>query len=490
MAEVKRTKLFRSGVLSILIPAYNERAYVRSAVERVLAVPLPGGLEKEIILIDDGSSDGTAELIRGIEADYPHIVRAVFLEKNQGKGAAINRGIQEMTGEYAVFQDADLEYDPHDLQFLLQPILQGVADVVYGSRFCPRGMRRVFNYHHAVGNKFLTHLSNVLTGLDLTDMETGYKAFRSEVLKTIPIRSKRFGVEPEITAKVAKRGCAVYEVPINYFGRTYAEGKKIDWKDGFSAIFTILKYFFIDDCYDEKNAKQILESLSHARRMNKWLVATIEGFLGDRILEIGSGIGNISRMLPKKELLTVSDKDPIYLEILEDAFKNNDRVRIAHLDVRYRQDFETLGRATYDTVVCINVLEHIEDDIEALQNMRYVLKPGGKLVLLVPQYPALFGSYDEVAGHVRRYTRRELAQRLHAAGYRAVWIRDFNSMAIPGWWLNSCVLKQVVMSKWQLKLYDSMTPFLRILEKYVPLPGLSLICVAQHNSPENSLHES
>jgi glycosyltransferase involved in cell wall biosynthesis len=186
----------QAGLVSLIIPTFNERAYLSRLVERVLAAPLPGGLDREIIMVDDGSTDGTRFLVERLAKDYPDTIHAFYQEYNQGKGAAIRRGIAETSGEYIIFQDADLEYDPGEYARLLEPIIGGFADVVYGSRFASRKMRRVFNYHHHLGNTFLTHLSNMTTGLDLTDMETCYKAFRSDILRTIPIRSNRFGFEP------------------------------------------------------------------------------------------------------------------------------------------------------------------------------------------------------------------------------------------------------------------------------------------------------
>lgn len=211
----------RRNTLSILIPVYNERAYLRRCVERVLAVELPMGLIKEIIIVDDASNDGTRGVVQELASRYPDNIKVLFHDVNRGKGAAVRTAIKELTGEFVIIQDADLEYDPNEYAILLQPILQGHADAVYGSRFANRAMRRVFNYHHSLGNKFLTLLSNMATGLDLTDIETCYKAFRADILKTIPIRSNRFGIEPEITAKIAKRGCIVYEVPISYRGRRF-----------------------------------------------------------------------------------------------------------------------------------------------------------------------------------------------------------------------------------------------------------------------------
>ncbi len=311
----------KTSLLSILIPVYNERAYLRTCIEKVIAAPLPTGIERELILVDDASTDGSDSVIQSLVESYPDKIRSFHQPHNMGKGAAIRRAVAEMRGQYAVIQDADLEYDPREYVDLLRPVLEEGADVVYGSRFCIRHMRRVLFYHHKLGNLLLTHLSNLTTGLDLTDIETCYKLFRADLLKTIPLRSNRFGFEPEITAKISKRGCSVYEVPISYHGRGYAEGKKIGWKDGLSAIYTILKYWLIDDCFEERYGHAVLRGLSGARRLSRWMVTVIEPFLGDRILEIGSGIGNISRFLPKRERLTVSDMDPVYLELFQSAFE-------------------------------------------------------------------------------------------------------------------------------------------------------------------------
>jgi 2-polyprenyl-3-methyl-5-hydroxy-6-metoxy-1,4-benzoquinol methylase len=273
----------------------------------------------------------------------------------------------------------------------------------------------------------------------------------------------------------------VYEVPISYRGRSYSEGKKIDWRDGFAAIYTIVKYWLIDDCYEGTYGRRILENLSQARRFNRWMVRAIEPHLGDRILEIGSGIGNISKFLPKRERLTLSDIDEVYLEILRNAFRDTEGVDIVKLDLSDPQDFEALGKGSYDTVVCLNVLEHIEDDVAALENMGRVLSPGGRLVLILPQYQWLFGSYDEAVGHYRRYTRAQLLDKLERSGFRPILLRSFNSLAVLGWWLNSRVLKRTSMDKWQLRLYDSLVPVLSLLEKVLPLGGLSLMCAAQRH---------
>ena len=226
--------------LSVVIPVYNEVGTIKEIVSRVQAVDL----EKEIIIVDDGSTDGTRELLQEITLSHEN-VRVLYHDRNQGKGAALRTGFEGATGGIVIIQDADLEYDPREYPVLLEPILDGRADIVYGSRFLG-GPHRVLFFWHYLGNKFLTLLSNVLTNLNLSDMETCYKVFRREVLSDIELKSNRFGFEPEFTAKVAKKGFRIYETPISYSGRTYAEGKKIGWKDGVKAIVAGIWFRFFD----------------------------------------------------------------------------------------------------------------------------------------------------------------------------------------------------------------------------------------------------
>lgn len=226
--------------LSVIIPVYNEKNTVKKIIRQVLDVELD--MEKEIILIDDGSTDGTREILENLE--YPN-VKVKLLEKNQGKGAALRTGFSLATGDFVIIQDADLEYDPREYPILLTPLLDGRADAVYGSRFLG-GPHRVLFFWHYIGNKMLTTLSNILSNLNLTDMETCYKVFRKETLDKLTLKSKRFGIEPEITIKLAKQKCRIYEVPISYSGRDYTEGKKIGWKDGVAAIYHLIRFKFFD----------------------------------------------------------------------------------------------------------------------------------------------------------------------------------------------------------------------------------------------------
>jgi len=238
--------------LSVVMPVYNECATLREVVNKVLAV----SLEIELICVDDGSRDGSREILAELQSEHSQI-RVILQPHNMGKGAALRRGIQEASGDFVIIQDADLEYDPAEYPLMIQPLIQGKADVVYGSRFLGGAPHRVLYFWHSVGNKLLTLLSNCLTNVNLSDMETCYKVFRREVIQAIPIEENRFGFEPEITVKVARRNLRIYEVGISYWGRTYEEGKKIGWKDGVRALYCLLKYSL-----KERKAKPVAQPVS------------------------------------------------------------------------------------------------------------------------------------------------------------------------------------------------------------------------------------
>jgi glycosyltransferase involved in cell wall biosynthesis len=467
--------------LSVVIPVYNERFLVAELVRRVLAVSAPEIREMELLLVDDGSRDGSTEILRRLAAEHPDRVRLLEQGKNQGKGAAIRRGISEATGDLILFQDADLEYDPRDYPRLVRPFLEDGADVVYGSRYLPSERRRVLNFRHTLGNQLLTKFSNWLTDLNLTDMETCYKVFRAPLLKSIPIRSNDFAMEPEITAKVAKRECRIFEVPISYLGRTYREGKKIGWKDGFKAFRTMVKYRVIDDIYaEDEYGSHILHSLEKAQNFNRWMAEAIAPYVGARVLEIGAGIGNITTWLLPRDLYLASDINPHYLDYLKNLSLGKPYLNVDRIDLEDSRCFEPwLGK--FDTVVCLNVLEHVRDPLLALRNMRDALAPGGRLVLYVPQGQRLYSSLDEVLGHRCRYSREMLAEELRATGFELETMKDFNHFAIPGWFVNGRIFKRRHFSRSQLKLFNMLVPAIRRLDPLVPGKGLGIIAVARRS---------
>lgn len=464
--------------VSILIPVYNERYLIGECLRRVVAAPLPGGLEREIIVVDDGSTDGSERIIREAARTHPGLFTILRHEKNSGKGSAIKTAIAAAGGDIILIQDGDLEYDPSDYPALLEPILSGRADAVFGSRFSG-DRRRVLNFWHTQGNRALTIASNMFTGLDLTDMWTCYKVILAPFVKNMPLRCKGFCVEPELISKLAKRRCRIYEVPISYHGRDYDEGKKIGFKDALQSLAVIVLFWLYDDLYGEDRwGQQILHQLDKATRFNAWMADVIRGSLGDTVLEIGSGIGNLTAKLCQRDTYYATDADPLYCLHLERRFAGRPGVKALKVDITEPADFKALA-SSVDTVICLNVLEHVEDDLAALKNMRVSLRPGGKLVLLVPNLPWAYGSIDELAGHRRRYLRPQLHTLLEEAGYAVESIVDFNRVSLPAWVWNGRVLRRKTFGRVQLKLFDSFVWLFRRIDRFFPWPGQSLIAVAR-----------
>jgi glycosyltransferase involved in cell wall biosynthesis len=464
------------STLSILVPLYNEEEFVGPLLERVLAAPLPEGMEREVVVVDDGSSDGSGDIVEGVAAHHPGTVRLVRHERNQGKGAAIRTAIRFATGEFAIIQDADLEYDPGEYGAMLKPLLEGKADAVYGSRFMTAGERRVLYFWHSIANHFLTTACNLVADLNLTDMETCYKAFRTSLLRSIPIRSERFGIEPELTIKLARRDARIYETPISYHGRTYEEGKKIGLKDALQAIWIILRYAGTNDIYDS-SGPEILSALSHASRFNRWMADVVRPHVGARVLEIGAGIGNLTRLLvARRACYLATDIDDEHLARLRVRFRHRPNLRVACCNLADPAHFVPLA-GSVDSVICLNVLEHVEDDRQALENIRVALAPGGRAIVLVPQDQAVYGALDRALGHYRRYSRDELREKMERAGFRVESILAFNRISRPGWWFTGKVLGKATISAVQLRIFDRFVWLWRRIDGYLPWPATSLIAI-------------
>ena len=464
--------------LSVIVPVYNERHLVEASVRRVLAIRHPSIAELEVVLVDDASTDGSGEVLEALQRAHPDVV-LLRHERNAGKGAAIRTGLARATGDVIVFHDADLEYDPGDFPELMRPFTEAGADAVFGSRYLVAKYRRALGFRHSLINRVLTLLTNWVTDLNLTDVETCYKAVRARLLKSIPIRSGDFRIEIELTSKLAKRRAHIYEVPIRYSPRSIQEGKKIRALDGVKALGALLKYSLVDDIYrEDEYGSHILQQLERTRRFNVWMGDALRPFVGDRVLEIGSGIGNLTEQFIPRELYVASDVNPNYLDYLRSYAMGKPYLEVREVDVTRERDFAGWEQR-FDTVLMINVLEHVADPAAALANIHRSLAPAGRAVILVPQHPALHGTIDEALHHRERYTRAVLERSLVEAGFAVERIFDFNRATVPAWWVNGTVLKRRVFSRVQLKIFDMSVPILRRIDRLWPWSGLSLIAVAR-----------
>ena len=447
----------------------------------VLAAPLPENLDRELVVVDDCSTDGTSAILERLAKEHPQI-RLFRQQVNQGKGAAVRRAIQEAVGDFCLIQDADLEYDAADYPKLMKPLLDGHADAVFGSRYLAGDASRVLPYWHSMINKFLTLFSNMFSNLNVTDMETCYKVFRTDLLKSIPIRSDRFGIEPEITMKVSKRRLRVYEVPISYHGRTYEEGKKIGWKDGAKALGAILYFWAVDDLYTEDYGRGVLNNLTGTPSYLNWMTSMIRPHLGATILELGAGFGNLTgRLMGKKLHYVAGEKDALYLHGLRNRFLKTPSVQVAEMDP---DDASAYGEwaGQFESALCVNLLETVSDPGAVVKSLASALKPGGNMVVLVPQGPELFGPLDKGLGNLRRFTVAELAGLLDSAGLEVVEQHEFNKIGSFSWWFSGKVLAQRKMNRVLLKLWDKTVWFWRRVDGLLPWSGLSLIVVARQKS--------
>ena len=468
--------------LSVVVPVHNERYLVGALLEQLVSLSIPLVSKLEIVVVDDGSTDGSSQIIRQFAATYPDRVHYIYKARCEGKGAAVRTGIREASGDLIVIQDADLEYDPGDLETLVRPFSTDGADVVYGSRFATSARRRMLYFRHTLGNRFLTFVSNVFTNLNLTDVETCYKMFRAPLLKSIPIRSNDFAMEIEITAKVAKRNCNVFEVPISYRGRTYAEGKKIGWRDGVKALVTAVRFWVVDDLYqDDEYGGQILHNLERAQRFNGWMADAIRPFVGARVLEIGAGIGNIMQQLIPRDVYVASDINESYIHYLRNASAGKPYLTVTRVDIDDPTTFVDHHQC-FDTVICLNVLEHIRDPRSALRSMFDTLVPGGRVVLYVPRGQSLYSSLDEALGHRCRYELSGLTDELVKAGFEVEHMDHFNRVSVLAWWWNGKILKKRTFSRWQLKAFNLMVPVVRRVDPSLPWQGLGIVAVARRPS--------
>jgi glycosyltransferase involved in cell wall biosynthesis len=472
--------------LTVLVPVYNEQHLVYASLERLKILTTSDYLERvEVIVVDDCSTDDSAKEIEKFRIEHTtepdSRIQWIFLkhERNGGKGRAIKTAVEQATCDICVIHDSDLEYHPKDLIHIVEVFIKEDADAVYGSRFAGGDHRRILLFRHELGNRLLTFLCNMATNLNLSDMETCYKAIRTSLLKSIPIESNDFRIEPELTIKLAKRHARIFEVPISYSGRTYDEGKKINWRDGFRALRAILHFTFSDAIYQrDVYGSQILARLSRAPKFNAWMADTIRPYCGNRILEIGSGTGNLTRKLIPRLNYVATDINPLYLQTLATLSRDRPYMKTSYCDVTDISSFPRLA-GSYDTVICLNVIEHVKDDMGALSNIKNVLAEHGTAIILVPQGQWNFGTLDEVLGHERRYSKESLKKLAERSGFRVKTILEFNRIGTPAWFLNGKILHRRVFGLLQVLMLNLFTQVFRRVDSALPFPGLSLIALLE-----------
>jgi len=482
-----------STTLSVIVPVYNEQFLVQASLARLRILDESPLLRRiKVIVIDDGSTDQTPAALECFEASLDRSGwggrfewRFLRHERNQGKGFAIRTGLQHADTELTVFHDADLEYHPQDLLRMIPLFLEEDADVVFGSRFLPGEFKRALFFRHALGNQLLALLCDFVCDLNLTDIETCYKMVRTQLLRSIPLESSDFRIEVELTIKLAKRGARIFEVPIRYSGRTYEEGKKINWRDGLRALLALVKFAISDRIYvRDAYGSEILARLSRAPRFSRWMADTIRPYIGDRVLEIGAGIGNLTVHLAPRSVYWATDVNPLYLDRLAALSRNRPYVRVGITDLTKPETFPDGQK--FDTVVCLNVVEHMEDDVAALRNLSGLLEEGGRAIVLVPHGPGLYGSLDQVLGHFRRYTREQLTAAGEQAGFQTCQVLAFNRMGAPAWWINGKLLRRRTFGLSQIKMLNLLVPLGRKLDRWLPVPPLSLIAVFEKRQGPNA----
>jgi SAM-dependent methyltransferase len=473
-----------TSTLSVIVPVYNEQFLVQASLSRLRILGQSSLLQRiKVIVVDDASKDQTPVAIErfreSLQAEqWCGKFEWKFLrhEHNQGKGAALRTGLEYADTDLTVFHDADLEYHPRDLLKMIPLFVEEDADAVFGSRFLAGDFRRILFFRHSLGNTFLTFLCDLVCDLNLSDMETCYKMVRTELLRSIPLESRDFRIEPELTIKLAKRGAQLFEVPISYSGRTYQEGKKINWKDGLLALLAILRFAISDRIYiADQHGSEVLARLSRAPRFTRWMADAIRPYVGDRVLEIGAGIGNLTVNLIPRDVYWATDVNPTYLRDQRHLRRTRPYLRTGFTDVTRPESFPVDQQ--FDTVICLNVVEHLQDDVAALRNIRSVLQEDGKAIVLVPQGPGLYGSLDKALGHFRRYTREELRTAAERADFQVINVFGFNKAGVPAWWLNARLLNRKTFSLYQIKMLNLLVPLFRKLEAWLPFPHLSLIAV-------------
>ena len=469
--------------LSVIIPAYNEEFTISRVIEAVKAVDLPAGVAREILVVDDGSTDGTLHALSLFSSDPS--VRIIKQPLNKGKTAAIRRGLEAVSGDLVVIQDADLEYDPTEYPAMLAPIIEGRADIVYGSRF--KGSIRKMKNINRLANIFSNLTFNFLFGQRLTDINTCFKLFRTSDIRSISICSSHFAFETEVTAKLIRKGLRIVEVPISYEARSIFQGKKIDWTRAIGMYLAIIKYRFDRDTIQapDATAGSLYDILAAQQRIDnypRWIHKNISPYIKGDVLDIGSGLGSIVRFFKSLEIKSIlpTDVNERMLVMLRGIVSGNEKfMQPEKFDISSSEDMDRMGRDRFDTVTCVNVVEHILDDETAFKNTYALLRKGGRLCLVVPAIKGIYGSLDEMCGHHRRYSARELKAKLIEAGFSVKKLYFMNMFGVITWFFAGKIFRCRKFSDRSLRVLDKLVPTLRAMEHFVCPPfGQSIVAIA------------
>lgn len=466
-------------ILAVLIPVFNEVQSIKRLINRVLASP--NEVELRVVIVDDCSSDGSGAVLDALALEDSRIT-VLHHRTNQGKGAAIRTAIDAATGDFAIIQDADFEYDPNDYARIIAPLLTGAADAVFGSRYLSGMERQVRGYWHSLGNGFLTTCFNIIHDAHLSDMETCYKAMPLKILKSLRLTTNRFGIEPELAARLIAVRARIVEVPISYYPRGYGDGKKIGWKDGLEAIYLIVKFKYFDSipCLDAAMLRHL--AMAKAPLYQKAIAREITPYLGARVLEVGAGIGNLAKHMPGGKVLILAEPVKEFRLQLASNMDYRDNVIISEEDVFSEQGAAWAKSLRPDTVINVNQLELMDDDKVALDSLASSVAPGGRVVLLLSSQQSLYGSLDNALGRRRRYSRESVNGLLKAVGLKVVDEQWFGKLVLIGWFFESKICRRQFFATKSVSWVDLLSPCMKRIDRCLPWDGLSLLVVAQKTS--------
>lgn len=474
IADTPQAPSFRK--LSVLMPIYNERWTLAEIVRRVLVSPVE--LEIELIAVDDCSSDGSWDLLQRLAAADSRI-RPFRHAVNLGKGGAIRTAMDHMTGDLALVQDADLEYDPRDYPKLLEPLMAGMADAVFGSRYL--GTPRPANHlWHTLVNKFLTVTSNLFTGLNLTDMETCYKLVRTDILRRLRIQAKTFTFEPELTCRLAQWGARIYEVPVRYEGRSLLEGKKIRPIDGVKALWEIFRSAVLDTQFTSDLAHYDLTARQNARTAQKALATELSEHVGRCVLDVSAGMGTLGGRMLSREHVVLADSRAEYVAGLHRRFAVRENTTIEQADLFNDADLARWQHGGFDTVLCGDLLERLADDRAALSRLATVLPEQGRLVVTALGGKLTTG--DRTIGRERRYSLAELCERVEAAGFDVIHAGESGRLRCLSERLANYFRDSTVASPRQVAWNDRLLPLTRWTDRVLPGAGSQLVVVGRKRS--------